>query len=260
MTHQPNKKIKIHKEDRGEKPLGINNYGHIPHLPNSRLGSGDHHIEQGQAQIATIKTRDFKDLVIVQEKLDGANVGVVKLNNTLIALTRSGHDCQKSPYLAHQLFWAFVQKNHDRFFPLLTEGERITGEWLTITHGTRYMLPHEPFVAFDIFPQKHQRIIYHDFLLRVLPFGFIIPNLIHLGSSISTKVALKYLEKTKAYHGAIDEQEGLVYRIERDKKVDFLCKYVRPGKEDGKYLDEQNPIFNELAGIKEQETERLNPK
>ncbi len=242
-----NRKIKIEKENRGEKPLGINNYGHIPHLPNSRLGSGDHHVEIGQANIATIKTRDFRDLVIVQEKLDGANVGVLKLNNTLIALTRSGHDCLHSPYLAHKLFLEFVQENHDRFFNLLQEGERIAGEWLVVTHGTHYNMPHEPFVAFDIFPKKHERIIYHDFLLRVLPFGFIVPRLLHLGSAISTNIALKRLEANRHYHGAIGNMEGVVYRIERDNKVDFLCKYVRHDKQDGLYLDEENPVFNRFV-------------
>ncbi len=244
QKHNP--KIKIQKEDRGEKPLGINNYGHIPHLPNSRLGSGDHHIQAGQAEIATIKTRDFRDLVIVQEKLDGANVGVLKLNDKLIALTRSGHDCEKSPYLAHKLFLEFVEKNHNRFFNLLKEGERIAGEWLTITHGTHYNMPHEPFVAFDIFPKKHQRITYHEFLLRVLPFGFVVPRLVHLGSAISTNSALRRLEADKSYHGAIDDIEGLVYRVERDNKVDFLCKFVRHDKQDGLYLDEENPVFNQF--------------
>lgn len=50
-----------------KKPLGIKNYGSIAHLPNSRMGEGDHKISDGQARIATIKTRDKHDRVIVQE-------------------------------------------------------------------------------------------------------------------------------------------------------------------------------------------------
>jgi len=73
------------------KPLGHKAYGSIPHLPYSRLGPGDHHIGQGQAEIATKKARDKNDLIIVQEKLDGSNCSVAKINGKIIALGRSGY-------------------------------------------------------------------------------------------------------------------------------------------------------------------------
>jgi len=49
-----------------KKPLGRKNYGSIPHLPNSRMGIGDHSCHEGQARIATIKARDKNDEVFVQ--------------------------------------------------------------------------------------------------------------------------------------------------------------------------------------------------
>jgi hypothetical protein len=41
-------------------------------------------------------------------------------------------------------------------------------------------------------------------------------------------------------HGAIDQVEGAVWRVERKGIVDFLVKYVRHDKEDGKYFPEKN--------------------
>jgi hypothetical protein len=41
------------------------------------------------------------------------------------------------------------------------------------------------------------------------------------------------------FQGAIDKVEGVVYRVERKGKVDFLCKYVRPDKKDGCYLESE---------------------
>lgn len=38
-------------------------------------------------------------------------------------------------------------------------------------------------------------------------------------------------------HGAVDPVEGVVFRVEHNKKVDFLAKYIRPDKVDGIYLD-----------------------
>ena len=72
------------------KPLGQKNYGSIPHMKHSRMGSGDHSCSEGQERIATKQARDYKDLVIVQEKLDGSNVGIAKVGGKIIALTRSG--------------------------------------------------------------------------------------------------------------------------------------------------------------------------
>jgi len=37
-----------------------------------------------------------------------------------------------------------------------------------------------------------------------------------------------------------DQTEGVVYRVERKGKVDFLAKWVRHDKVDGKYVPENN--------------------
>ncbi len=63
------------------KPLGQKSYGHIPHLPGSRIGPGDHKCEEKQMKIACEKIRNKHDRVIVQEKLDGSNVGIARVND-----------------------------------------------------------------------------------------------------------------------------------------------------------------------------------
>lgn len=226
------------------KPLGQKSYGHIPHLPGSRLGPGDHKCHDGQAKIATVKTRDKHDLIIVQEKLDGSNVGVAKLNGRVLPLIRSGYLAEKSNYEQHHYFAKWAYQNQLRFEELLKEGERICGEWLLMAHGTRYDLKHEPFVAFDILTGI-ERVTYLEFSERALKFDFVIPNLLHIGEAFSIERAVKAIEKSG--HGAIDEVEGAVWRVERRGKVDFLCKYVNPQKQDGKYFPEvtgQETVWN----------------
>jgi ATP-dependent RNA circularization protein (DNA/RNA ligase family) len=221
-----------------KKPLGHKAYGSIPHLPNSRLGSGDYHIEIGQALIATKKARDENDLIIVQEKLDGSNCCVAKLNGQILPLVRSGYLADTSPYEQHHLFSRWVKANEKRFDKLLNENERVCGEWLAQAHGTIYKLIHEPFVVFDLFTKKNERLTYHNFLLKVLPLGFVIPNLVHIGQPLAVEKALKKIEVSG--HGAVDEVEGVIYRVERNGKVDFLAKYVKHSKIDGKYFPENN--------------------
>lgn len=222
------------------KPFPKKNYGSIGHLPGSRLGEGDHHICEGQASIMLEKTRDHKDLIIVQEKLDGANVGILKHEGKLIGLTRKGHRAVDSPMRQFQMFEKFIQNNEHRF-EFLEEGERVVGEWLAMAHGTKYRI-NFPFVAFDIL-KDDERLNYINFRSRI---GTILPvaHLLHIGQPISIKKIEKLLdirsEDTYGYHGALEPVEGAVWRCEREGKVDFLGKYVRNFKQDGKYFSENH--------------------
>jgi len=219
------------------KPLGIKNYGTIPLLPNSRVTPADKHCHEGQSRIATEKPRDRHDEIIVQEKLDGSNVGVVLWHGCVLAITRAGYLARTSPFEQHWHFANWVDSYKDRFLSVLTEnGERLCGEWLMQAHGTRYSLRHEPFVAFDIM-REHYRLPYDEFCVRVKRGYFVTPHLIHRGQPISAKVALDRLGEY-GYHGAIDEAEGCVWRIQRRGEVDFLVKYLKPYKQDGFFLPE----------------------
>ena len=230
------------------KPLGHKAYGSIPHFKPSRLGPGDNHCEPGQEAIMTKKTRDRHDLIIVQEKLDGSNCSVAKLNGEIIALTRSGYLASTSPYEQHHIFDKWVDNNENLFNDLLNEGERIVGEWLLQAHGTRYKIRdriefRSPFVVFDIMV-NHDRVTFMEFITRSLPYSpdISIPHTIHIGQHIPLKHAIPLL---KSDYYPLEGPEGLIYRCERNGKVDFLCKWVRHDKIDGKYLDlDDGPVYN----------------
>ena len=228
-----------------KKPLGGPAYGSIPHLPGSRRGPSDGGLSEQQARILLSETRDRLDIVTVSEKLDGSNVSVALHRGEIIPLTRAGYRATDSPFPQHYFFHRWVMKREDRFRALLNEGERVVGEWLIQAHGTRYALPHEPFVVFDIMEGKERRP-YVSLCLRAQP-DFVLPKLLFRGSSgFSIEKALEGIEVSG--HGAVDPVEGAVWRVERKGKVDFLGKYVRPGKVDGCYLEQKNgwgmPMWN----------------
>lgn len=228
------------------KPLGIKAYGSIPHLPESRMGPGDHHVHPGQAAIATVKTRDRYDIVRVQEKLDGSNVAIANVDGKICALGRSGYLAQSSPHVQHQLFAAWVREREDVFAGILSDGERLCGEWLAQAHGTRYDLAgREPFVVFDLM-RGAIRVPYDIFTERVAPYCAL-PRLIFEGRGACRVVYA--LEQLGCYghYGARDVAEGCVWRVEHKGTVDFLCKYVRPDKIDGCYLPNVTggePVWN----------------
>ena len=177
--------------------------------------------------------------------MDGSNVGVARVDGQIVALGRAGYLAQTSPFEQHQLFAEYVRHKEQRF-DFLEEGQRLVGEWLAQAHGTRYELRHEPFVPFDLMV-GNDRMPYSEVKSVVKARGWIMPYTVHVGDPISVKDALDFLGEY-GKHGALDPVEGVVYRVERDKRtnpnskervrvVDYLVKWVRPDKVDGKYLE-----------------------
>lgn len=227
-----------------EKPLGRKNYGSIGHLPCSRMGPADHSVHEGQQRICTEKVRDKHDLVIVTEKVDGSNVGIARVGDQILALGRSGYLAQTSKYEQHQLFAHWVREKEDFWRTVLEPGQRLVGEWLAQAHGTRYSLPEGPFVAFDLMIDS-KRAPFARVDLLCSNFAIPQPRLLHTGGALSVEEAMRL--HGLGDHGALDEPEGAVWRVERKGEFDFMAKWVRPDKVDGKYLPEVSgaePVWN----------------
>ena len=236
-------------ETTDRKPLGKRAYGSIPHLPNSRLGPSDKQANPGHVKIATEKPRDKHDRILVQEKLDGSNVSVAKLDGRLIPLTRAGYLASTSPFLQHKYWEAWVYEQIYRFDQLLNEGEWCCGEWCIQAHGTRYAFKGEPFFLFDLF-SNGKRIVSDALRERnnQLFRPFETPKILHFSGPYSCSVdnALSVLG-SRGHHGALDPSEGAIWRVERKGVVDFLVKFVWPDKIDGKYLESETgglPVWN----------------
>ncbi len=229
------------------KPLNGNNYGSIPHLSSSKLGIGDHFIHEGQERILTEKTRDKYDLVLAFEKYDGSNIGIAKVNGQIFALTRSGYIASTSPYLQHHIFSEWVRKNIAVFKELLKEGERITGEWLLQAHGIFYNIKNDPIIFFDLFVNGNKRAVNHELETRALKFDLPLARKLHEGSSVSVTDLLPILNKKTEDIESVGMPEGIIYRIERKGKVDFLAKWVRSDFEAGKFCinkEQSELIYN----------------
>ena len=227
-----------------KKPLGIKNYGSIPHLSNSNKGKKDFYLHPGQEKILTEKTRDRHDNIFVFEKYDGSNVGIAKKRGNIFALIRSGYEASTSPYIQHKLFAKWVGRRFDYFSELLYEGERIVGEWLLQAHGTKYNIVSEPIVFFDWFDNENNRKPIMDWwYVESLPKA----RLLHSGGAISVEKIKTELFKSTPGIVPENKPEGMVYRCERKGKVDFLAKWVRPDFEPGIFCigkQEEELIWN----------------
>lgn len=213
------------------------NYGSIPHLSTSKMGQqADKRIDLHSEKILTQKARSWKDLIIVTEKIDGSNVGVVKKAGEIIAITRKGHSAELSPYKQHHQFAKFV-KLFPNLFSWLPEGWRICGEWCIQSHGTHYdILGYSPFLAFDIFDGKNTRCSFMTFYGICQSYKIPYVPILHIGQPVTLENAIKLMGKG---HYGLGTPEGVVYRCEAEKKVDFLAKWVRPDKIDGEFMEDE---------------------
>ena len=229
------------------KPTGKKNYGSIAHLSNSKLGEGDHYITGGQEKILTVKKRDKHDHIFVFEKYDGSNVGIAKVNGKIFALTRSGYEAKTSPYKQHHLFSDWVHEREIIFTELLSEGERITGEWLAQAHGLRYEITGDPIIFFDYFSPDNERGLQKELWEKANQFGLPLPRLLHEGDPITVEALMPILSKRSDLIKSINMPEGVVFRVERKEKVDFLAKWVRKDFPTGQYcinVEEDELIWN----------------
>lgn len=231
--------------EKAAKPLNAKAYGSIGHLPNSRMGPADHHVHEGQAKICTEKPRRG-DRIIVTEKLDGSCMSVANIGGELVPLTRAGYRATDVTYEHLRCFVPYILDNVAQFSALLNPGERICGEWMPMAHGTLYDTAHPgwaPFITFDIF-RNGKRILFDEFCKRVDAVGIRRAYVLHdYSTPICVDGVLEKLigshhdgYKHRGFHGATEAVEGAVWRVEREERVDFLAKYVRPDKVDGKYF------------------------
>jgi hypothetical protein len=210
-------------------------YPSIPHLPGSRT-AGDHAIGDAEARRCT-EAEKPGDVVIVEEKLDGSCVAIVRDQGKLHARGRDGSDAAASPNEGRRLFARWVAENTARLLPMLEDGEHIAGEWLALVHGIRYALPHGPFVVLDLFQNGERRAPRTLTRERAARATLPMPGVVQEGHAIAVGEAMRKLGR--GFSGAIDPPEGIVYRVERNKAFAFACKWVRHDKIDGALLPEK---------------------
>ena len=202
-----------------------------PHLFGSSGTDDDKHL--GRRESAAFIASPS---LIVEEKLDGTNVGIHFTSRGRMVLQCRGHEITEGMHPQYDLFkqWTSVQR------PTLeaTLGSRfiLYGEWLYAKHSLHYRaLPHY-FLAFDIYDQDTAQFLDHAARQQTLDgTGIHTAPLLHRGPA--TQAALCALIGPSAFDssfanpvtGRTDHlMEGLYLRTEADGHVTDRAKMVRP--------------------------------
>jgi hypothetical protein len=218
-------------------------YNSIPHLSMSRLGSGDRHIAGQQEHLLCVATRPG-DRVIVTEKVDGCCATIARKDGELIALSRGGFLADGGG-IHLDMFAIWFGENRTKF-ELLNEGERICGEWLAVAHGTLYDNTHEgfePWLGFDMF-RGNARVTRDQFIRLTSEAALATTKVLHDGTdACSPEKAMEALGEF-GHHGALEEAEGAVWRLERDGKVPWVAKCIRQSHAGAKHFKRGDLKFN----------------
>ncbi|MDB5350120.1 MAG: ligase [Planctomycetota bacterium] len=206
-------------------------YPRTPHLFGSRGTDDDKHMGEAES-LRFVADRSL----IVEEKIDGTNVGLHFTAGGAMALQCRGHLITEGMHPQYDLFkqWASVKR------PVLEDrlGDQfiLFGEWLYARHSIHYhRLPHY-FFEFDIYHKEAGAFLSLDRRLGLLEgTGIRTVPVLHTGATdrarLEAMIGRSHFDGRfeDPLTGRIDERmEGLYLRTEAGGVVTGRAKFVRP--------------------------------
>lgn len=205
-------------------------YPRTPHLAGSDGTSDDKKL--GADDTARILTDPS---LIVEEKLDGTNVGIHFSNSQLVLQCR-GHEVTAGMHPQYDLFKQWAKTKEPVLKEMLGNRFLMYGEWLYAKHSIHYLsLPHY-FFEFDIFDKEEKVFLDLEHRLELLKgTGIETVPVVHRGV-IKLEQLQELIGPSEFYSqfenpltGTTDDiMEGLYFRTESDGNVTSRAKFVRP--------------------------------
>jgi len=206
-------------------------YPRTPHLFGSLGTSDDKHLGE-KASTGFIQDSSL----LVEEKLDGTNVGIHFRNETEMLLQCRGHLITAGMHPQYDLFKQWAEVKRESLFSILKDQYILYGEWLYATHSIHYtQLPHY-FFEFDIYDKSEACFLDYQTRMEILDnSGIQTVPIVHRGRL--TAKQLPQLSSESAFGsqfehpvtGKMDNlMEGLYLRTEDQGKVTGRSKFVRP--------------------------------
>src|SRR5262245_54851062 len=138
-------------------------YPRAPHLFGSRGTSDDKHLGPRESRAILADAS-----LIVEEKLDGTNVGIHFGRDGRMVLQCRGHEITAGMHPQYDLFKQWATAKTTMLEAMLADRFVLYGEWLYARHSVHYRaLPHY-FFEFDIYDKREQRFLDLAARLRML--------------------------------------------------------------------------------------------
>lgn len=97
--------------------------------------------------------------VVVEEKVDGANLGISFDGNGNLLVQNRGNLIERGTKGQFALLWAWLTERESALFDALENGLILFGEWCYARHSIHYTRLPDWFLAFDIFDKREKRFL-----------------------------------------------------------------------------------------------------
>src|SRR5438105_10960904 len=206
-------------------------YPRTPHLFGSRGTDDDKHLDREESL-------DFiaDASLIVEEKLDGTNVGIHFTSAGRMVLQCRGHEITAGMHPQYDLFKQWTMGKRPLLEAMLEDRMLLFGEWLYARHSVHYRrLPHY-FFEFDIYDKQKQ--VFLDLTSRLEKLegtGIVTVPVVHRGPATADQ--LRGLIGPSRFDSQFENpvtgrtdnlMEGLYLRTEVEGRVTGRAKFVRP--------------------------------
>jgi ATP-dependent RNA circularization protein (DNA/RNA ligase family) len=163
--------------------------------------------------------------IIVEEKIDGANLGISFDEEGNLKLQNRGAYLSK-PYLGQWKKleeWLFLHEN--RLFDMLGSRLILFGEWCYASHSLRYERLPDWFIAFDVYDKKEKKFFSTKRRNRYLQKSDIpiVPKIAE--GQFALDSLRDFLKKNSLFSN--EKLEGIYLRYEDDKWLKKRAKIVR---------------------------------
>ena len=206
-------------------------YPRTPHLFGSRGTDDDKHLDEADS------LRLIADgSLIVEEKLDGTNVGIHLTTAGRMVLQCRGHEITPGMHAQYDLFKQWTMVKRPVLETMLEDRLILFGEWLYARHSVHYRgLPHY-FFEFDIYDKERQAFLdLNARLAKLEGTGIHTVPVIHRGS-VKREELVDLIGPSQfdsvfenPLTGRTDNlAEGLYLRTELSGRVNERAKFVRP--------------------------------
>lgn len=206
-------------------------YPRTPHLFGSKGTDDDKHLGRKESEAFIADSS-----LIVEEKLDGTNVGIHFTTRGRMVLQCRGHEITEGMHSQYDLFKQWTSVKRPVLEAMLGSRFILYGEWLYAQHSVHYRaLPHY-FFEFDLYDKDAAQFLDLTTRLQMLDgTGLHTVPVLHRGAV--TAEELRALIGPSAFDSAFDnpvtgktdrQMEGLYVRTESAGWVTGRAKLVRP--------------------------------
>ena len=206
-------------------------YPRTPHLFGSKGTDDDKHLGQKESEAFVADAS-----LIVEEKIDGTNVGIHFTVNGRMVLQCRGHEITEGMHPQYDLFKQWTSVKRPLLEAMLGSRYILYGEWLFARHSVHYRKLLHYFFEFDIYDKDNGQFL--DLaarLKRLAGTGLQTVPVVHRGRISADR--LTALIGPSAFDSEFDNpvtgetdnlMEGLYLRTEANGHVTGRAKLVRP--------------------------------